>query len=107
MSNGLGNCRIVTSEMVLVEFVNALSGLALRIKAAEVVSRLVNDPNVEVIPQTSMQFSSAIQYLKQRPDKEWGLTDCASFEIMSHRKLDEALTHDRHFEQAGFKALMR
>ena len=109
LSNGLGNCRIVTSEMVLVEFVNGLGGLEqpLRAKAAEVVSALMNNPNVEVIPQTSMQFSSALQYFKQMRDKKWGLTDCASIQIMRDRELDEALTYDHHFEQAGFKALMR
>ena len=108
MSSGLGNCRIVTSEMVLVEILNGMGGRgqAMRTKVAEFVSSLLNNTNVEVVPQTSMQFRSAIQYFKQMDDKEWGLTDCASFQIMRDRGLDEALTDDHHFEQAGFKALM-
>jgi predicted nucleic acid-binding protein len=40
-------------------------------------------------------------------DKEWSLTDCASFEIMRERGLTEALAHDQHFVQAGFVALLR
>ncbi len=41
-----------------------------------------------------------------RPDKEWSLTDCISFVVMRDEHLTEALTADRHFEQAGFKPLL-
>ncbi len=39
--------------------------------------------------------------------KEWGLTDCLSFVVMQEMNITGALTTDRHFEQAGFSALMR
>ena len=35
------------------------------------------------------------------------LTDCFSFVLMQRLGLTEALTSDLHFEQAGFKALLR
>ena len=41
------------------------------------------------------------------PDKEWPLTDCVSFVVMKERGITEALTGDRHFEQAGFVALLK
>jgi uncharacterized protein len=41
-----------------------------------------------------------------RSDKDWGLTDCTSFVVMSERNLTEALTTDSHFQQAGFRALL-
>lgn len=40
-------------------------------------------------------------------DKGWSLTDCASCLIMNADSINEALTHDRHFEQMGFRALLR
>jgi len=44
---------------------------------------------------------------KDREDKEWGLTDCISFIVMEDHGLTDALTTDEHFEQAGFRALLR
>lgn len=39
-------------------------------------------------------------------DKTWGLVDCISFVAMQERGITEALTADRHFVQAGFRALL-
>jgi hypothetical protein len=41
-----------------------------------------------------------------RPDKTWGLVDCASFVVMQDEGITEAFTNDRHFEQAGFTTLL-
>lgn len=43
---------------------------------------------------------------RDRPDKDWSLTDCLSFEVMSERGVTTALTADRHFTQAGFQAIL-
>ena len=48
-----------------------------------------------------------LQADRERADKEWPLTDCISFVVMPDQGLSEALTADHHFEQAGFKALLR
>ena len=45
--------------------------------------------------------------LQNRPDKNWSLCDAVSFELMSDFGVTEALTTDHHFEQAGFRAIMR
>ena len=52
-------------------------------------------------------FGTALALYQERPDKSWSLTDCASFLIMDQRQTTEALTHDRHFEQRGYQALLR
>ena len=40
-------------------------------------------------------------------DRRWSLTDCASFQIMEAEGSSSALTHDRHFSQAGYAMLLR
>ena len=107
VSSELGKYRILTTEMVLDELLAALSPPPVRAFATCGVDAIRTDPNVEVVPQTSIQFREAFDLYKKMADKAWSLTDCASFEIMKARVISEALAHDRHFEQAGFVALLR
>jgi predicted nucleic acid-binding protein len=109
VSTGLGQFRLVTSEMILAEVLAfyADKGAQLREAAANAAYRLCSDPNVTVVPQTSLQFQEALSYYRGRQDKEWSLVDCASILLMQSEGITEALTHDHHFEQAGFKALLR
>jgi hypothetical protein len=43
----------------------------------------------------------------RRLDKEWSLADCIAFVVMKDEGITDALTTDRHFEQAGFKVLLK
>jgi len=98
--------RLITTRAVVVEIGNALAKLRYRKAALELLDSLEEDPNVEIISLTEQLYQRAFQLYKERPDKEWGLTDCISFIIMKDRSLTEALTTDEHFQQAGFKALL-
>lgn len=94
--------------MVLVEVLNQFSrGGVLRETASKMVAAIVRNPNVTVEPKTRDLFRRALEQFANRLDKDWSVTDCASFLIMEDRGLQEALAHDHHFEQAGFKALLR
>jgi predicted nucleic acid-binding protein len=101
--------RIVTTEMILTELLNGFSdrGPRLRAAALKAVNTLRSSPNVTVIPQTSDQFQKALTRYEERIDKDWSLTDCASFLIMEAEGIEAALTYDQHFAQAGFQALLR
>ncbi len=59
-----------------------------------------------IVPSSSDLFWRGIKLFDARPDKEWSLTDCISFEVMAELGLTDALTADHHFEQAGFRALL-
>jgi uncharacterized protein len=39
-------------------------------------------------------------------DHEWSFTDCFSFVVMKSAKIEEALTKDKHFREAGFVPLL-
>lgn len=109
LSGSLGSDKIVTSEMVLTEFLNDFSGrgMLLRQLAVSLVEDLQQDEDVIIVPQTSLQFLDGLFLYAERSDKTWSLTDCCSFQIMQPYRLTQALTHDRHFVQAGFQALLR
>lgn len=99
----------VTSEMVLTELLNALSGRGgyLRDAALDIVDKLHQDSSVEIIPQTSQLFAEALLFYRQRRDKSYSLTDCASMLIMRQQNISDVLTFDRHFQQEVFNALLR
>ncbi|MGH7182788.1 MAG: type II toxin-antitoxin system VapC family toxin, partial [Nitrospiraceae bacterium] len=107
VSSALGNCRLFTTEAVLTEFLNALAdkGPLVRAAAVEMVEAIMSNSQVTVIPQTLRTFSRSLAFYKARPDKGYSLTDCGSMLLMRERRLSEALTTDRHFEQEGFVAL--
>jgi hypothetical protein len=65
------------------------------------------DPNVEIVAMTDDLYDRAFQLYRNRPDKEWGLTDCVSFIVMQDRGLTAALTPDKHIQQAGYRTLLR
>ena len=106
-SKSLGRVRLVTTEMVLAELLASLAKLPTRTLAIRGVDSIRQNPNVEVVPQTSLQFAGAYERYRSFADKAWSLTDCASFDLMVARGIAEALAHDQHFEQAGFVALLR
>lgn len=109
LSRAIQGRLIVTSQMVLTEFLNCYASLgqSFRQQAVQVVRSLQQAGEVEIVSQTDKQFQVALTFYAQRPDKEWSLVDCASFLIMQERHLTEALAYDEHFQQAGFVPLLR
>ena len=99
--------RLVTTRAILLEIGNALSKSRYRDAAIELLDALEQDATVEIVPLSEELFAQALDLFRNRPDKEWGLVDCVSFIVMQERGLTEALTPDKHYEQAGFRALLR
>ena len=89
--------HLVTTHAILLEIGNALSKQRYRAAAIRLLQALAADPNVEIVPFSEELFSRAMQLYNDRPDKEWGLTDCMSFVVMTSRGITEALTTDEHF----------
>ena len=100
--------KIVTTQMVLAETLNAVGpfGAEKRQSAVDLVRGLAASSRVDVVEQTSLQFWNAVDFYNARPDQEWGLVDCASFQLMQANNIQDALTNDHHFTQAGFTILM-
>lgn len=104
-----GNATIVTSDGVVTEVFNwfAEKGQSMRQLCLSWHSQLINDPNIIVVPQMRDRLNSAVNRYGQRLDKGYSLTDCYSMLEMNFRSIREVLTHDHHFEQEGFIALLR
>lgn len=109
ISESLRQIHLLTTDEVLVEFLTQFGSLGpgLRLKAAECVRAILNDPCVDVLPQTHDSFLAGLTLYEARPDKGYSLTDCISMNAMKNENLTDVLTYDEHFRQEGFKALFR
>lgn len=92
----------LTTDLVLVKLANSLSKPPYREAVVAVIERIQADRKTTVVPFTSQGMSTAFSLFKSRKDKEWGLVDCFSFEVMKEKRLKHALTFGDHFRQAGF-----
>ena len=98
---------LLVSEYVLWEVVNYLSLLQDRIKVHPLVEQVMNESPFVFLAASIELRDAGLQLHRERPDKEWSLTDCISFHLMRERGITRALAYDIHFEQAGFEALLR
>lgn len=101
------NSGLVTTEWVLAEFGDAYCHPNDRADFVSLYRSLANHPRVKIIPAETRLFQRGVDFFEQRSDKNWSLTDCLSFISMRDEGITEALTGDKHFEQAGFTALLK
>lgn len=101
--------RIVTTDEVLCEYLAYFAGasMLMRRTAGEFAADLLVSPSIEVIPQSRRSFEAGLELFNARSDKDYSLVDCISMQAMRAEGIREALTHDHHFEQEGFRALFR
>lgn len=100
------NTRLIVTDYVIVEIANALSRVPFRAVAVRLIDSIKTSRDIEIIDVDKEVYDRAWSLYSQRVDKEWSFTDCASFVVMNSKKITEAFTSDRHFEQAGFKILL-
>ncbi|MBX7245210.1 MAG: hypothetical protein K1X53_06905 [Candidatus Sumerlaeaceae bacterium] len=98
--------RIVTTEWVLTEVADACCSVSHRGMALRLIQTLRQSPYVHIVASDHRVFQRGLDLYEARPDKDWSLTDCISFVIMGEQGLSEALTGDKHFEQAGFRPVL-
>ena len=92
---------------MLTEVGDALSAAENREVFLKLLAVLHESPDASIIAASEELFERGVELYRQRLDKDWSLTDCISFVVMADEGLTKALTGDRHFEQAGFRALLK
>lgn len=99
--------QLVTTAWVLTELGDAMSAPENRQEFISTLEDLRQNPAVTIVPPDRRLFDEGVELFGRRGDKAWSLTDCISFVVMQREGITEALTGDKHFEQAGFVALLK
>ena len=89
----------LTHSYVLAEFVPLCQTRGLpRAASLRFAVDLLNNPHVEIVWVGEETHQAALSLLQARLDKTYSLCDAASFLLMRHYGVTDALTTDRHFE---------
>lgn len=99
--------KLITTNYVVVETINALSKVEFRKAVIEFIDKLEKSPSVKIVKITDEIYNSAWTFYQQRMDKDWGITDCTSFEVMRMFNIKKAFTNDKHFKQAGYSSMVK
>ena len=98
--------RFWTTDYILLETANAFSKQVARPAGELAVEELRRAHDTTIVPQSRDLFDRGWELFRRHRDKDWSLTDCISFVVMADFGLKDALSSDRHFEQAGYRALL-
>ncbi len=99
--------RLITTSAVLNEVANALSRPGFRTVVVEFYDRLNKSDLVDIVFIDQKLWDKGWHRYRERLDKGWSLTDCLSMVVMEREKIVSVLTNDHHFEQMGFKVLLK
>ena len=98
----------LTHNLVFTELVALAAKRGLNRKhVLQFVTDLQESPAIDVVFVNEEIHELALKYLNERLDKEWSLCDAVSFILMRAWRIQDALTTDHHFKQAGFRRLLR
>jgi uncharacterized protein len=91
---------------ILLEIADGFARFGRRAAGQRLLQKLLNEEGYLIAPLDAALLDRAVELYQNRSDKEWGLTDCISFALMRQEGIQEALTSDVHFRQAGFRAML-
>ena len=100
------NIQFIVTDYVIVEVANSLSKIPWRSSAIQLINSIQLSENTRVVEINKEIYNEAWGLYSNRTDKEWGLTDCASFVVMKRYAITVAFTNDHHFEQMGYNILL-
>ena len=99
--------RLVTTDYILTEVADAFAAPRDRPRFLALLAALEADSTATIVPASDDLFRRGVDLHRERPDKDWPLTDCLSFVVMDDFGATEALTADHHFQQVAYVALLR
>jgi predicted nucleic acid-binding protein len=102
----LAGCRFVTTDAVLLEVGNTFSRAPFKPVALRLIETARRSPRWQCLAVDGPLLDPGLALFRQRPDKDWSLTDCIGILVATYLRIEQAFTTDRHFVQAGLDILL-
>jgi len=103
----LAGGMIVTSDYVVAETLNLAVARRGRLVADRLLQLLETSSGLRIEWIGPERFLAAKAFFRKHADHDYSFTDCTSFVVMQELRIDDALTSDRHFVEAGFRMLLK
>lgn len=100
------NRSLVTSDYVVDEALTLTKVRTNAVIATALLDRIERSGAISIEFVGPDRFARAKTSFRTHADHGYSFTDCTSFIIMRELGISDALTTDRHFEAAGFHALL-
>ena len=95
--------ELMTSEYIFDESITLMRFRTSHPAAVLFGESLLNSAIVRLVDITDEDRAKAWEFFKKYKDKELSFTDCTSFVLMKHMRLQKVFTFDKHFKQMGFE----
>ena len=102
---GRRGANVVLTDWIIAETGNGLARLPARSRFSEAIRRILASPRTRLVIVEKTTITAALDLYESRPDKGWGLVDCASMIVMKQEGIQDVFSSDHHFSQAGFRCL--
>ena len=97
--------NLISTELVLIETANFLTRSKFRVQFPFYLKKVRNGTLIEKIIDENLELAWSMY--EKFSDKQWSMIDCYSFIVMKKYDIKQALTTDKHFDQAGFERLLK
>jgi hypothetical protein len=101
----LDQTPLVTTNHVLEETLTLLGRRIGCTAAAGIADLILRSSTIDIIYTSREEEHDALSCFRKFADQRVSFTDCISFSVMRRHHIDTAFTFDRHFLNAGFRAI--
>ena len=98
--------RLVVSDYVIAETINLANARSGTTVATRVLDLIDQSAGIRVEWIDPTRFDRTKTFFRKHADHAYSFTDCTSFVLMRELRLNDALTTDGHFPEAGFNSLL-
>ena len=100
------NRQIVTTDYILDEALTLTKARINSSIALQLLDRIERSPATVIEWISWERFEGAKSFFRKHADHGYSFTDCTSFILMRELGLEQALSTDQHFKEAGFRLLL-
>lgn len=97
----------ITTDAVILELASYFSQPDKRIVAISLIETINQSEKWKNIPIERLLIKRGFERYKKMADKSWSMVDCISMIVAEKYGITDIFTSDHHFEQAGFRILLK